>query len=85
MGLDLVETVYRLEEEFQITIPNDAAERLTTVREIVEYLMSREEVKNKWSRDYVALSVWMILEEETGIERKDWNEDSRLIEDMGLD
>jgi hypothetical protein len=47
--------------------------------------MSREEVKNKWSRDYVALSVWMILEEETGIERKDWNEDSRLIEDMGLD
>lgn len=85
MGLDLVETAYRLEEEFEITIPDEAAEKMTTVGKIVEYLMTRSEVSKVWSRDYVALSVWMILEEETGVNRKDWTEDSRLIEDMGLD
>ncbi len=28
MGLDLVEMVYRIEEEFEITIPDEAAEKM---------------------------------------------------------
>ena len=85
MGLILVETIYRIEEEFEITIPDAASEKMATVRAIVDYLMRRPEVSQKWSRDYVLLSVWMILENEAAIDREDWNEDSRLVEDMGLD
>jgi acyl carrier protein len=85
MGLELVETVYRIEEEFKITIPNEIAFTLTTPRKVIDYLMSLPTVNEKWSRDYVALSLWLILEDEAAINREDFNEDSRFIEDMGMD
>jgi len=85
MGLDAVETVMRIEEEFEITISDEIAATLTTPREVIDYLMTRSEVSEKWSRDYIAVSVWLILEDELGIKREDYNEDSRFIEDMGMD
>jgi len=85
MGLDLVETVMRIEEEFEITIPDEVSVTLTTPRMVIDYLISRPEVNKKWSRDYVAISVWLIIEDEGGINREDFNEDSRFIEDMGMD
>lgn len=84
MGLDLVETVMRIEEEFKITIPDEIAATLVTPRTVIDYLMSQPEVSKNHSRDYVAVSVWLILEDEAGIDRKDYNEDSRFIEDMGM-
>jgi acyl carrier protein len=84
MGLDLLETTLRIEEEFHIRIPDQDAEKLKTPRQVIDYLMSRPEVSGKWSRDYVDLSVWMILEEQA-IKREDFTEDSRFIEDMGMD
>jgi len=47
--------------------------------------MEQPEVKGKWSIDYVTLTLWMILEDELGIDRKDFHDDSRFIEDMGAD
>jgi len=85
MGLDLVEAVMRIEEEFEIRIADGDAETLTTPRMVIDYLMGRPEVADKWSRDYVSLSVWMILEDELGIDRKDFHDDSRFIQDMGAD
>jgi hypothetical protein len=84
MGLDLVETIYSIEEEFKITIPDEIATTLTTPRRVIDYLMSRSEVNKKWSRDYVVISVWIIIENEGGINREDFNEDSRFIENMGM-
>ncbi len=40
-GLDLVELVMAIEEEFGLDIPNEAAEKLTTVGEVYEYLRTR--------------------------------------------
>ncbi|HEX8370530.1 MAG TPA: hypothetical protein VF604_18435 [Pyrinomonadaceae bacterium] len=84
MGLDIVETVMRIEVEFEITIPNETAATLSTPRKVIDYLMTRSKISEKCSRDYVA-AVWLILEDEAGIKREDYTEDSRFVEDMGMD
>lgn len=85
MGLDLLEMTIRIEEEFEITISDETAETLVNPKTVIDYLMSRPEVNEKWSRDFVANSVWLIIEDEGAIDRKNYNEDSRFIEDMGFD
>ena len=37
-SLDLVELVMELEEEFDITIPEDQAERMRTIRDIIDFI-----------------------------------------------
>ena len=37
-SLDIVELVMELEEEFDINIPDDAAERTQTVGQVIEYI-----------------------------------------------
>lgn len=85
MGLALVETIMRIETEFEIVIPDEECEKMITPRHVIDYLMSRREVRGKWSRDYVAITVWQIVEDEGGFDVKEFNEDSRFIEDMGMD
>lgn len=41
MGLDTVELVYAIEEEFGLEIPDEEAEKITTIRETVDYLKGR--------------------------------------------
>lgn len=83
MGLDLVELVMRIEEEFEVTISDEAASSMATPRHIIEFLMQQPNVSTKWSRDYVAITTWLTIEDELGIDRKKFTEDSRFIEDMG--
>ncbi len=85
MGLDLVELVMRVEEEFEVTISDESAAAMTTPRHVIDYLMQQPSISEQWSRDYVAISVWLMIEDELGIERNQFNEDSRFIEDMGAD
>ena len=37
-SLDVVELVMELEEEFDINIPDDAADKISTVGEVVDYI-----------------------------------------------
>lgn len=86
MGLDLVEMVMRIEEEFEIDIPNEVAETFTTPKKVINYLIVLPKFKDEnRPRENIADKIWLIIEEETGIDRKDYNEDSRFIEDMGMD
>lgn len=41
-SLDQVELVMELEEEFGITIPDDAAEKITTVGQAIDYIVSNQ-------------------------------------------
>ncbi|MBI4366326.1 MAG: acyl carrier protein [Deltaproteobacteria bacterium] len=40
-SLDLVELVMAMEEEFEIDIPDEEAERLETVQELIEYIAAK--------------------------------------------
>lgn len=40
-SLDIVELVMSIEEEFNIEIPDSTAEKITTVRDVVEYIKSK--------------------------------------------
>lgn len=42
-SLDVVELVMALEEEFEIEIPDEEAEKVTSVTSVVEYIKSRVE------------------------------------------
>ena len=48
-SLDIVELVMELEEEFDITIPDDQAEKIKTVGDAVDYI--ENELKKKQSGD----------------------------------
>ena len=85
MGLDSVEIVIRVEEEFDISVSDEDAAQITTPRQLIDYLMARPEFAGKRSRNAVAESIWQILEQELGIKRARFTEDSRFIEDMGMD
>ena len=43
-SLDIVELIMELEEEFEITIPDDQAEKIKTVGEAIDYI-EREQAK----------------------------------------
>ncbi len=86
MGLDIVELIMRVEEDFEIEIPDSIAETLTTPRTVIDYLMSLPKFSEQHRpREYVADKVWLIIEDVVGINRRDYNEDSRFIEDMAMD
>ncbi len=45
-SLDTVELVMELEDEFDLTIPDDAAEKLKTVGEAIDYIKQQLSVKS---------------------------------------
>ena len=86
MGLDLVEMVMRIEEEFETEIPDEIAVTFTTPRKVIDYVSNLPNIKVKnYSREYITDQVWVIVEDEGGVDRQDFTEDSRFIEDMGID
>ncbi|MBN8851710.1 MAG: acyl carrier protein [Sphingobacteriales bacterium 50-39] len=41
-SLDMIETIMELEKEFSITIPDEAAEKLTTVGSVIDYIVAQK-------------------------------------------
>ena len=41
-SLDIVELIMALEEEFDIEVPDEEAEKITTVVDVVEYIKSQQ-------------------------------------------
>ena len=48
MGLDTVELVMAFEEAFELEIPNAEAERMRTVRDVVDYIAKPEIARAEW-------------------------------------
>jgi len=85
MGMEIVALVCRLEEEFEITIPDEVAVTMVTPRIVIDWIASHPKVSGQWSKGYVEVTVWLAIEDELCIKKEDFNDDSRFIEDMGAD
>jgi acyl carrier protein len=85
MGLDTVELIVRIESDFGVSIPNEIAVTLSTPRRVIDYLMQQPSIASGKTRETVALELWFLLEDQLSIERFRYTEDSRFVEDMGID
>ncbi len=86
MGLDIVELVIRIEEEFEIGIPNEIAETFVTSRNIIDYLISTPEIRNKgMTRENIKAKILEMVEDEQGLYPDEFDEDSRFVEDLSMD
>ena len=92
MGLDSVEIVLELEREFKIRVPDDEAERVRTVDDLVALVIralnASEDppvLDDAHLRTIVFEKVRDIVAEIIGIDARRVVPSARLIEDLGVD
>ena len=86
MGLDTVELVMAFEEEFDLRIPNDVAERLQTVGDVTDYLCERLDVVGRDdARSAVFWRVCRITAEQAGVKVEELSDETSFVNDLGMD
>jgi acyl carrier protein len=86
MGLDTVELVMAIEDEFSIVIPDIYAERLLTVGDVTSYVTERLAREGRpLPREQVFERVCKVTCEQAGTTRDRLTEDTRFIDDLGMD
>jgi acyl carrier protein len=91
MGLELVELVMTLEEEFKVDIPDAVAQTLTTPRKVYEWLIHELRADNSqaipfgrtWTPEQVIERTREIIRVQFGITK--FNDDDSFVEDLGID
>lgn len=87
MGLDTVELVMAIEDEFAIEIPNAEAERIRTVGDISDYVA--QAVRLKMRPVPVDEEIWLrtrkVVIEQLGVKPERVTRTTRIIEDLGAD
>ena len=84
MGLDSVEWVMLLEDEFEVPIPDGVAETFHTPRAAVEYIAPRAD-PSTWPRERVERRVLEISAEQFGRPIGEVRLDSHIVHDLGAD
>jgi acyl carrier protein len=84
MGLDIVELIMRVEEEFNIEIPDEDAEKLTTAGSIADYVAEKSGADGD-THEVIWQRVKAVLVEAYGIPPEKVHPSARLVEDLKLD
>lgn len=87
MGLDTVELVMRIEEEFAITIADQDAEQLMTVSDLYDCIESKvlEKSTSEVNEEALFGKFIKIMVDQTGIDRAKIQLTASIVEDLGLD
>jgi acyl carrier protein len=84
MGLDTVELVMAIEEEFGIEIPNEDAANLNTAGDISAYVLNRLKAQG---RQATAESTWQqiksIIVDQLGVTEEQVVPTARIVHDLG--
>jgi acyl carrier protein len=87
MGLDSVELVMKVEESYDISIPDDDAEKLITVGKLHEYVVAA--VKRKGRKDLdpqtILTELRTIIAQQLGVNPKEIKPESHFVKDLQLD
>jgi len=88
MGLDTVELVMSVEEEFDIDIPPEAAEKITTVGDLRDFVVRSLERKGAGSGavsgESVLQRIRQIFEKDHGVGPERVVPAARILADLGL-
>ncbi len=83
MGLDVVDLVFAVEQEFEITIDIRDAEQIGTVGQLHRYVLSKLDPgsgdEGVWDR------LTVIVSEHAGIARDRITEEKHFVHDFGMD
>jgi acyl carrier protein len=81
MGLETVELVMQIEDEFGIEIPNEDAERIQTVGQLEAHVISRTLLDQK----DVQQKVRSFVVEISGCDPRELHDEAHIIYDLGMD
>lgn len=81
VGLDSVELVMEIQGEFDLRIPDEDAEQLTTAGAIFDYVAARVEL----APEVVERRVRKIISQCLGVATEEIRRESRIAEDLGAD
>lgn len=86
MGMDSVELVMRFEEDFGITIPDSAAEKMVTPGDVIAFVVAElHRLGRAIPEEDVAARVRHIVLDQTGIKESAYSPEKRFIQDFGID
>ena len=86
MGLETVEFIIKLEEHFDIVIPDRAAERITTVGELQAFVVQAlEEQARATDPDQVFAEIKHVLEHDFDVPARSIVPSARIARDLGLE
>ena len=86
MGLDTVELVMAFEEEFGVEIPNEAAEKMVSVRDVRDFMVA--EIRRRGGvadPDDVLERIRAITMKISNVDRSKIQLDTKFVDDLGLD
>jgi len=81
MGLETVELVMEIEDEFAIKIPDEDAERIQTVGQLEQYVVS----KTASDPQDVRQKVRSFIVEISGCDARELHDEAHIIYDLGMD
>jgi acyl carrier protein len=87
MGLDTVELIMAIEEEFDLEIPNERAATIFTVGELHAFLVSElgRLGRSDLDEDGVFTTLRYLICRQTGVEPDEVVPSARFVEDLRLD
>ncbi len=87
MGLDSVELVIGSEQEFEIQISDDDAEKVRTVQHLLELVirLAKEQNHVDLDHDETFTKIVDIVSEQLGVKRDKVIPEARFVEDLNMD
>lgn len=84
MGLDTVELVMAIEDEFDFQIPNEDASRLESVGDMLLYIVEKQHIEQE-KEDEIWNRLKTIVISQLGVKPEQVTRDARFVKDLGAD
>ena len=89
MGLDSVELILRIEEEFDVEIADDEASAIVTVGDLYKCLVKKWDAKSKSARRSAREPTWQtlcdVIVDEQGVQPERITPNAEIVKGLGID